>query len=67
MLMGRIERSRVKPWMTDVDADWITKGAPIGRLLQCGWENSQRVVPLKGLSLLSQTRPDGFLRDLQNL
>ena len=34
---------------------------------KCGWVNSQRVVPLKGLGLLSQTRPDGFLRDLQNL
>ena len=29
--------------------------------------NSQRWLPLKGLCLLSQTRPDGFLRDLQNL
>ena len=33
----------------------------------CGWENSQRVRPLKGLRYLSKTRPDGFLRNLQNL
>lgn len=33
----------------------------------CGWVNSQRGEPLKGLRMFSQTRPDGLLRDPQNL
>ena len=34
---------------------------------KCGWVNSQRVVPLKGLRQLSQTHPYGFFRSPQNL
>ena len=33
----------------------------------CGWVNSQRVAPLKGLRYLSKTSPYGFLRNPQNL